>query len=103
MLLADYGRLLLLPETQFKDFQPPKESIPPSIGHHNEWIKAAKTGSPTTCNFQYASALTETVLLGNVSYRLSKKLEFDPATATCPNTPDANKYLTKEYRKGWTL
>ena len=103
MLLADYGRRLLLPETQFKDFQPPKESIPPSIGHHNEWIKAAKTGSPTTCNFQYASALTETVLLGNVSYRLSKKLEFDPATATCPNTPDAAKYLTKEYRKGWTL
>lgn len=103
MLLADYGRRVLLPNDQFKDFQPPNQSIPPSIGHHNEWIKACKDNSPTTCNFSYAAALTETVLLGNVSYRLGKKLDYDPTTATCPNNPDAQNYITKEYRKGWSL
>ena len=45
-----------------------------SIGHHAEWIAACKTGSPTTCNFDYSGALTEAVLLGNVSYRSGKPL-----------------------------
>ena len=46
MLLADYGRHLLLPEAEFKDFKAPEPTIPNSIGHHNEWIAACKTGQP---------------------------------------------------------
>src|SRR5438874_7787962 len=69
MLLSDYGRHQLLPEKDFSGFQPPKPSIKNSIGHHKEWVEACKTGGATTCNFDYAGALTETVLLGNVSYR----------------------------------
>ena len=68
MLLADYDRYVLLPEADFKDFRPPAPSIAKSIGHHNEWIDACKTGRPTTCNFGYSGALTEAVLLGAVAY-----------------------------------
>jgi predicted dehydrogenase len=102
MLLADYNRWQLLPEANFKDFKPPARSIPKSIGHHAEWIKAAKDGSPTTCNFDYAGALTQTVLLGNVAYRLGKKLEWDPAKLKVTNV-DAEKYISREYRKGWEI
>ena len=75
MLIADYGRRKLLSETQFADFQPPAPFIASSIGHHREWLQACKSGTPTTCNFNYASALTETVLLGNVAFRTGKKLD----------------------------
>ncbi len=64
MLWADYGNYRLLPESDFAGYKPPEPTIPRSIGHHAEWIAACKTGSPTTCNFDYSGALTEAVLLG---------------------------------------
>jgi predicted dehydrogenase len=42
-LLSDYSRHLLLPEKQFEGFIPPAPSIPDSIGHHAEWVRACKT------------------------------------------------------------
>jgi predicted dehydrogenase len=103
MLMADYGRRKLYPEADFKDFEPPKPSIPKSIGHHAEWIAACKDGRPTTCNFDYSGALTEAVLLGAVAYRTGQKLEWDAANLKATNCPDAERYLRREYRKGWTL
>ncbi len=55
MLIADYGRHQLLPETQYADFKRPDPFIPDSIGHHREWTEACKTGGPTTCNFDYSA------------------------------------------------
>ena len=104
MLVADYNRLALLPEEQFKDYQRPEKSIPKSIGHHAEWIKACREGTATTCNFEYSGALTETVLLGNVSHRLGNvKIEWDSANLRATNSPEADKFLKGEYRKGWVL
>ncbi|MGZ4964215.1 MAG: Gfo/Idh/MocA family protein [Limisphaerales bacterium] len=103
MLLADYTKRLLLPEKQFADFEPAKPSIPKSIGHHEEWIMACKTGAPTTCNFDYSGPLAETVLLGIVAYRSGKTLEYDGATGRITNTAAANQFLTREYRKGWNI
>jgi predicted dehydrogenase len=102
MLLADYGKRKLLPEKDFADFTPPKPSIPNSIGHYKEWVQACKHGGPTTCNFDYSGALTEAVLLGNVSYRLGRPIEWD-ARKLQANEADAEKYLRPRYRKPWTL
>src|SRR5262249_52188788 len=103
MLLAGYGEHKLLPEAAFAGFTPPRPSIPASIGHHPEWVEACKTGGPTTCNFDYAGALTEAVLLGNVSYRLGKPLTWDAKHLQATNEPEAEKFIRKEYRKPWTL
>lgn len=103
MLLADYGKYVLLPETDFKDFKAPEPFIPNSIGHHKEWIRACKTGEPTTCNFEYSGWLTESNHLGNVAYRVGKKLEWDPVALRCPNAPEADKFIRREYRSGWNL
>jgi len=103
MLIADYDRRKLLPEDQFAGFVPPAPSIPKSGGHHLEWLQACKTGSPTTCNFGYASALTETVLLGVVAYRTGHKLDWDSASLKARNSRQAMNYLHTEYRKGWKL
>lgn len=102
-MFADYGNYRLFPRDKFSDFQPPEKSIPPSIGHHAEWIKACKDGTPTLCNFDYAGALTETVLLGNVAYRVGEKLEWDAASLKATNTAAADQYVSKEYRTGWEV
>jgi hypothetical protein len=103
MLLCDYNRHVLLPEKDFTGFQPPKPTIPASIGHHEEWIQACKTGSPTTCNFEYAGALTEAVLLGNVAFRTGKKIEWDVRNMRAKNCPEADSFIQHQYRSGWSI
>ena len=102
-LFADYGGYRLYPEGNFKDFEAPPRTIPPSIGHWKEWIQACKDGSPTTCNFDYAAALTETVLLGNVAYRTGERLQWDAQAMKATNCPEADKYIRRQYRKGWAI
>jgi predicted dehydrogenase len=103
MLFADYSNYRLFPQEKFAAFQPPKKTIPDSLGHHAEWIKACKDGSPTTCNFDYSGALTETVLLGNVAYRAGGTLEWDAEKLRVTNNDGANQFVSKSYRAGWEV
>ncbi|MEX0641994.1 MAG: Gfo/Idh/MocA family oxidoreductase, partial [Pirellulales bacterium] len=103
LLLSDYMRHTLLPEDKYKDFKYPEQTIAKSIGHYKEWIHACKTGAPTTCNFGYAGRITEANHLGNVAFRLGKKLTWDADKLTVTNAPEAAPLIRREYRKGWTL
>lgn len=102
-MFADYGSYKLFPEDKFKDFTPPPKTIPDSIGHYAEWIKACKEGTPTTCNFDYSGALSETVLLGTVAYRVGRKIEWDASNLVVTNAPEAAGLIRRQYRKGWEL
>ena len=103
MLLSDYFKHVLLPEEKFKEFQRPAQTIPASIGHHQEWIHAAKTGAPTTCNFAYSGPLTIANHLGSVAFRVGKKIEWDAKHLKVTNSPEAQALIGREYRKGWSL
>ena len=101
-ILADYGRHYQFdPDGKPVEIKRPEPYIPRSIGHYAEFIDAIQKNGPTTCNFDYAGALTEAVLLGNVSFRAQTKVEWDAAKFRVTNSKDANKWLDKEYRKGW--
>lgn len=102
-ILSNYHQHALLPEADFANFQRPAPSIPNSIGHHKEWIQACKTGKPTTCNFSYSGPLSETALLGNVAYRVGRKLEWDAARLKATNCSEADQFIQHKYRKGWSL
>ena len=103
MVLADYGKHVLLPEEKFADYQRPDPFIPKSRGHHAEWLEACKTGEPTTCNFEYAGWLTEANHLGNVAYRTGMKLQWDPEKEIFHGDDEANGYLDIPRRKGFEL
>lgn len=112
ILLADLFRWKLLPESKFRDVPPakwPRRKAPgrfeewDASDHYREWITACKTGSPTACSFDYGGPLTETVLLGNVAYRVGATLEWDAENLKATNCPEADRYITPPYRKGWTL
>jgi predicted dehydrogenase len=103
MLIADYGKHQLLPEEKFAGFQPPEPFIPNSIGHHREWAEACKTGGPTTCNFDYSGALTEAALLCNVALRTGRKINWDAQNLKAIGCPEADVFIRRQYRNGWTL
>ena len=103
MLLSSYDKHLLLPEKDFAGYVRPAHSIKDSIGHHNEWVAACKSGELTTCHFDYSGPLSEVALLGNVAYRTGKKLEWDSAAMKAMNCPEADRFIQHHYRRGWTL
>jgi predicted dehydrogenase len=103
MLLSDYGKHVLLPEEKFRDFQRPDPFITPSPGHFEEWLIACKTGKSTGANFDYSAALTVANHLGNVAYRVGRKLEWDPTRLKANHVPAADDLIRKTYRKGWKL
>jgi len=102
-LLSDYGRHALLPEKDFDGFAAPAPFIAESIGHHREWIQACKTGSSTTCGFDYSGPLSESTLLGNVAYRASRKLNWDAENLKAIGCPEADEFIRHLYRDGWSL
>ena len=103
MLISDYGRHALLPEEKFKDFAVPEPFISNSIGHHKEWTQAIKSGGTTTCHFGYSGPLTETALLGNVAYRVGKRLEWNAGTLSAKNASEAEELIQHHYRAGWKI
>lgn len=104
MLISDYGKHKLLPEDEYKDFVRPAPFIPDSPGQHKEWLNAIRTGTPTGSPFNhYAGQLTEANHLGNVAFRAGKKLEWDAKNMKFTNAPDAERFLKREPRKGWSL
>ena len=69
-----------------------------------DWVKAFKGGEPTSGNFLLAGPISEAMNLGAISLRLGgKRLLWDSANMRITNLPEAEKYLTREYRKGWEI
>jgi predicted dehydrogenase len=103
MLLADYGKYVLLPEEKFAGFERPKESLPRVKSHHDEWIECCKNGKMPSANFEYSGWLTEANHLGNVAFRTGKKIEWDVAAMKAKNVPEADRIIKRAYRQGWSL
>ena len=77
-------------------------NFPKSPGHYVEWIEACKGGSPAYSNFEIAAYLTEIILLGCVSMRAGKKLEWDGPKMKAKNI-DVAHLVKRDYRKGWEI
>lgn len=102
-LWADYSKHQIVLQDG-KEAVPVKPYIEDSIGHHKEFVHAAKTGAPTGSPFSYGAMLTEGAHLGNISYRLGgKELHWDAQAMRATNAPEADPLIKREYRDGWTL
>lgn len=105
----------LLPAAKFRDVELPRsrfahlregDTSPASMEkpHHNDWLNGCKTGAIPGCHFPtFGGPLAETALLGHVAFWAGRKLEWDSEKMKIANCPDAEKYLRREYRKGWEL
>lgn len=99
-----YDSVRIIPETKMKEMAPslPPKTIPRVAGgHFAEWLRACKGGVPAGSNFEYASRLTESVLIGNVALRARRRIEWDSASMKVTNLPSANEFVTTHYRAGF--
>ena len=112
LFVGDSGKILcefsggeprLIPESAMKAFTPPPQTLPRSIGHYEEWIAACKGGPAAAANFEFSSAVTETILLGNVALRAQKPIHWNPANHTVEKPDEAKQFLIQTYREGWMI
>jgi predicted dehydrogenase len=81
----------------------PAPTLERSKGHHRDWLDAIKGGKPAGSNFAYGARLTEIVLLGVAALRTGRAIEWDPASMSARNAPEADAVFHESYRKGWEL
>ena len=86
----------------------PKDQAPRSYSHGQhvapsmrQWIAAVRGGPQSASSFLNAWPISEAVNLYAVALRARKKLLYDGQSQKITNLADANKYLGREYRKGW--
>lgn len=127
MTCGVYGRnpKLYLNDGEVVNFEDTTESELPENGHHAAWVKACKAGYKSaehkqlTSSFDFAGPLTESILMGNLAIRSydireentnkrfdypgRKKLLWDGEKMKVTNFDEANRFVEREYRDGWSL
>lgn len=81
------------------------ERIPGEMdGHEKDWVRACKGGKPASSNFDYSGPLSEMVLMGNLAVRFpNQQLLWDGEKMEVTNSKEANTFVRRQYRQGWTL
>jgi predicted dehydrogenase len=113
LLIGSKGKLLhdtygykprLLPKSLHDSFGKPPQKLPRIAGeaHEMNWVDTAKGKLEASCPFDYAARLTEVMLLGIVALRAGKKIYYDGANMRITNVLQANDFLRREYRQGWS-
>ncbi len=105
IVVTNYGEHQIIPTDKARPIKIPPKSIPSTPGFGQEWVNACLKNDPTavTAPFSYGALLTEAALLGVVSFKAQKALDWDAKNMRFPNAPEAEKFLKIDCRKGWTL
>lgn len=110
VVISDFSRRLIIPDGRSGNlsyFDPrSEEELLPDLGNfQQQWITACKNGKPakTACNFEYSANMIESMCLGLAANRAGQELKYDARQGVVTNLASANEYLTKPYRKGWTM
>lgn len=118
LVLGHIAAPRLYPVEKFQGYPYPKDLK--GLNHWHRWVDAIIAGTKTTCGFDYAGPLSETVQLGNVATRVANRvavhrgsrpidpvgatpLQWDAANLRITNHPEAHALLTKTYRPGWEV
>lgn len=124
-LLADcYGaNPRLLPTTKMKEKLPPETIKRVPEGHYQQWVNACLAGygkAETSSPFEFAGPFTESILIGNLAIRSflmqnpnlkgwndkylgRKRLLWDAKNMKITNFDEANQFVKRDYRDGWSL
>ena len=113
MFIGDKGKILagfrcenpkLIPESKAKKYNYGITEQKVNIEkRENTWIESFINNQESPGSFLKATAVTETILLGAVALRAKRRLFYDSERMKITNHEDSNKYLYRNYRKGWEL
>lgn len=123
-LMGNYNMMpVLLPTSRMQDENLPKPILPrvkgAEAGHYTQWVDACRAGygkMELSSPFEYAGPFTEAVIMGNLalrsynmrgegrnSYPGRKKLLWDAKNMKITNFDEANQFVRRVYREGWSL
>jgi predicted dehydrogenase len=100
LVIPHVNRPMLYPDKKFKDFKYPAV---PNGDHYGEFVEACRGAGLTSTPLSYSGPLTEAVLLGGVASRFPKTTLKWNARELKFNESAANKFIRREYRKGWEV
>lgn len=66
-----------------------------------DFRKSIEDGTRPVCDILHGHLATNISLLGMISYKLGRSIEWDGEKEIILNDPEANKLLTREYRGEW--
>ena len=76
----------------------------PSQNHYHDWVDGILEGRKSCADFAHGGPLTETVLAGAITDRVSQQwLQWDREKMTFDNSAEANRLVRREYRDGWRV
>jgi predicted dehydrogenase len=95
----------LIPEDAMRAYRRPGQSLKRiTVTHEADWAEHCKAGTQPDACFTYAGPLTELALLGNVAKRFPGiTLEWDGPSMRIINHEEANSWVKRPYRPGWSL
>lgn len=97
----------IFPEEKAKALDKPSQQFDrvKDENHEMNWIRAIKGQTEATSDFEYATRLTETMLLGIVSLRAgNQRLHWDGDAGRVTNVSEANQYVHRQDpREAWAL
>jgi predicted dehydrogenase len=113
MFVGDKGKILagfrgekprIIPEKKMQAYAGEKE-LPEETRQRRSstWVDSIKNKKESPGSFLAAGPVTETINLGAVALRAGRRVDYDTQSLRITNFQEANKYLTREYRKGWEL
>ena len=81
--------------------KPVPVTLPRTKGHMGEWLDACKGGPPTFQGFGTAGDVAELAVIGIVSLRMGKPIDWDSAALKAKGAPDADPFIHRPQRKKW--
>jgi predicted dehydrogenase len=103
-LLIDRSGYQIIPETPEAEPVPSPAGLVEGYGvHQPKFIECLRTRKRPPCDAADGHLSTTALHLANISYRTGRKIYWDAGKEQIINDPEANAWLSKEYRKPWSL
>ena len=103
-LICDYNtRSITINGETVSDIAVVAATLPRSPGHQQNFVDAVKSRTQPESNLAYVREMTLPMHLAVISWRLGRKLNWNPEKEKFIDDKEANSFLTRTYRKTWDL
>ena len=92
-------------ERKAMEYEPPPDGVHPykSPGHEQDFMNCVRTREKPIMTIEAGHAVSTLCVLGNISYILGRKLEWDAAAERVVGDEEANRMLTRPNRSPWRI